>query len=93
MSDKKVYERFKENAELRECPVCKKEFMPTSGSQIYCSFECKMEMQRIRKPKVGNAVRVTPPSKMSDNMKKIAEMVKDDPRYGMKVAKEDGYVK
>lgn len=93
MSDKKIYERFKENVQPRECPVCKKEFIPTSGSQIYCSFECKLEMQKIRKPKAGNAVRVTPSSEMSDNMKKIAEMVKDDPRYGMKVAKEEGRIK
>lgn len=93
MSDKKIYERFKESVKPRECPVCKKVFTPTSGSQVYCSAECKNEMRSIVRQRVGNAVRVTPPSKMSDNMKKIAEMVKDDPRYGMKVAKEEGRIK
>ena len=73
--------------------MCKKVFTPTSGSQVYCSAECKNEMRNIVRQRVGNAVKVTPPSKLSDNMKAIYEMVKDDPRYGMKVAKEDGYVK
>lgn len=93
MSDVNIYKRFRESVKPRECPVCKKVFTPTSGSQVYCSAECKNEMRNIVRQRVGNAVKVTPPSQLSDNMKKIAEMVKDDPRYGMKVAKEDGYVK
>ena len=93
MSDKKIYERFRESVKPRECPVCKKVFTPASGSQIYCSAECKNEMRNIVRQRVGNAVKVTAPSELSDNMKKIAEMVKDDPRYGLKVAKEEGRIK
>ena len=93
MSDKKIYERFRESVKPRECSVCKKVFTPTSGSQIYCSAECKNEMRNIVRQRVGNAVKVTAPSELSDNMKKIAEKVKDDPRYGLKVAKEEGRIK
>ena len=93
MSDKKIYERFRESVKPRECPVSKKVFTPASGSQIYCSAECKNEMRNIVRQRVGNAVKVTAPSELSDNMKKIAEMVKDDPRYGLKVAKEEGRIK
>ena len=93
MSDKKIYERFRESVKPRECPVCKKVFTPASGNQVYCSAECKNEMRSIVRQRVGNAVKVTPSSELSDNMKKIAEMVKDDPRYGLKVAKEEGRIK
>ena len=84
------------NKTPRVCPICEKEFMPKNPTQVYCSHECLLQGRRKRYAKYaqkGNAVKVTSSSELSDNMKKIAEMVKDDPRYGLKVAKEEGRIK
>lgn len=70
--------------------------MPKNPTQVYCSHECLLQGRRKRYAKYaqkGNAVKVTAPMKLSDNMKAIAEMVKDDPRYGLMVAKQEGRIK
>ena len=82
------------NKAPRVCPICEREFMPKNPTQVYCSHECLLQGRRKRYAKYaqkGNAVKVT--AKLSDNMKAIAEMVKDDPRYGLMVAKKEGRIK
>ena len=82
------------NKTPRVCPICEREFMPKNPTQVYCSHECLLQGRRKRYAKYaqkGNAVKVT--AKLSDNMKAIAEMVKDDPRYGLMVAKQEGRIK
>lgn len=91
MANEKIYEQFRANAKERHCPVCDKKFLPTSATQVYCSHKCQLEMRKIRRARVGNAIAV--PKNLSDNMKAIYEMVKDSPEYGLKVARMEGKIK
>lgn len=70
--------------ELRFCEWCGKSFMPKSPNHTYCSAKCrkkgaeKKQQERLNGP-------------FSPNMRKIMEMVKDDPNYGrMQVEEEYG---
>ncbi len=70
------------------CPICHTEFIPTNAHQWYCSPDCQ---------KVGHnkGLRGDPglkrgaefamdaePESHADNMKRISDMVKNDPFYG-----------
>lgn len=81
MANPKLNDWIKEQ-EPRTCPVCGDLFKATNPNQKYCSKECYKIANR-EKPKT---------TYVSENMKKIAEIVKDSPDYGKKVARlEYGY--
>lgn len=83
MSNPRLSEWIKEQPP-RECPICGDLYQPTNPNQKYCSRECYKIAER-RKPKQTTHY-------VSENMRKIAEIVKDSPDYGKKVARlEYGY--
>lgn len=74
----------------RICEVCGIEYVPITPNQKYCSMKC----QRLsRKKRGGVRSEVVIRRNLSDNMRKIYDLVKDDPGYGMKVARKDGWIK
>ena len=76
----------------RACRICGKIFAPTTSRNYYCSKECAKIAKRrwdLRVKEEEHKKKKT----MTDNMKVISDMVKDDPRYGLKVAKMEGRIK
>lgn len=65
---------------IHVCDICGREYWARSSNQKYCSQDCKdealsaqwVEQYKRRKSKVSG----------SENMRILAEMVKDDPNYG-----------
>lgn len=81
---------LEENRKPKPCKTCGKIFTPRNARQMYCCKACQYEAK-----KKGLAGAYNPPKikDASDNMARIREMVKDDPRYGLKVAKMEGRIK
>ena len=93
MANEKIYEQFRQNVKAKVCPVCGKEFDPIGTKQIYCSRECMLVKKRERRARQRAENNITVPKGLSDNMKKIYDMVRDDPSYGKIVAKMEGKIK
>lgn len=78
----------------RICPVCETEFVPTNANQFYCSLECRRigHNRGIRgnpNPTRGASFSIdAEPETHEDNMKAIADMVKNDPFYGQHQVEE-----
>lgn len=49
--DIRIRPRGEENASYEpvECPLCRREFVPSHGSQVYCSRKCSQDAFRYRK--------------------------------------------
>ena len=81
---------------IRKCTICGKEFAAKNANQWYCSQECRKEGERtkarqgtVKKVHRGMFYDVTEREKpKTNNMEKIAEMVKHDPFYGKHQAEE-----
>lgn len=93
MANEKIYEQFRQNAKEKACPVCGKMFDPVGTKQIYCSRECKLAKKRERRARQRAENTIVVPKNISDNMRAIREMVKDDPSYGKMVARMEGKIK
>lgn len=76
--------------EPRKCVTCGKMFVPINANQVCCSKECAYEHSKEKKKnrrKANGSYKST-----GNNMKDIANIVKDDPRYGLKVAVMEGKI-
>lgn len=61
---------------LRKCVWCGKEFLARSPNHIFCSKACRNKGQNQKQRLARER------DEFSPNMRKIMEMVKDDPNYG-----------
>lgn len=81
---------FSENKKKRICEVCGAVYVPITANQKYCTIECQRKARR-KHERIQNDLPVS--EELSENMKQIYAMVKDDPGYGLKVAREEGRIK
>lgn len=79
------------NFKPRLCEVCGKEFIPYNSNQKTCSRACGRKLTNKRKADMMKVQRRTK-NKPQSNMKAIAEIVKDNPAYGLKVAEMEGRI-
>ena len=78
----------------RRCVVCGRLFFPTNSNQICCSKECsyehnKQQKKDRRRAKIHYGISY---KSTGNNMKDIANIVKDDPHYGLRVAVIEGKI-
>ena len=85
-----LQEWFKQNKRKLVCPECGTVFVPETSNQKYCSSKCQIASRKTRRH-INRGVAIY--KDLSDNMKKIYDMVRDDPSYGKIVAKMEGKIK
>lgn len=90
MSRPDLKEWFSANKKTRICEACGAVYVPITANQKYCTKECQRKAWRKHERLQSDQPVST---ELSENMKRIYAMVKDDPGYGMKVAREEGWIK
>lgn len=77
---------FDVNLKEKECVMCKKPYIPSRASQLYCTDECRNEQKRIRSKEFREKQKATKKNKKKSLRTIATEARKAGMSYGKYVA-------